>query len=54
MNTQKEAQSVGNQKDGGSARKIADDGLMYKCIGICALVGWPGDAECEAMNGHFV
>ena len=24
---------------GGSARKLADDGLMYKCIGICALFG---------------
>jgi hypothetical protein len=54
MNTQKDAQSVGNQQDEGSARKLADDGLMYDCICICALFGWSGDAECEAMNGHFV
>jgi hypothetical protein len=48
------AQTAPESLDGGSARKLADEVLMYDCIGICALVAWPGDAKCEAMNGHFV
>jgi hypothetical protein len=47
-------ESCGFFEIGGSGGKLADDGLMYECIGICALVGWPGDAECIAFNGHFV
>jgi hypothetical protein len=48
------AQTAQQSIDGGSASKPADDGLMYKYIGICSLVCWPGNAECEAINGHFV